>query len=269
MPASRSAASQGVSACSAARAGQRHRRAQQAVLLVQNADQRGPDRRPGAAWPSPPIQSTQASRAAASSGVRRPACGGQASLGPLDLAFLVEIRRGEPLVQLQRMAGGIEDGAAVDDAERAVHAQAKAFEHGGEVPGIDRLAVDRGLAAHRVEPGAVQKGRQQRVAGERLVEPGERGGGLREGGGERRIDVCRTRRAQQRVEQSVPPADRPCGASLPRRARPLRRINGLRAELTQTWRFGAMTRVICAEAPCPGLLCPIKPLVGHSNCAQL
>ena len=31
------------------------------------------------------------------------------------------------------------------------HAQAKPFEHGGEVPGIDQLAVDRGLAAHRVD----------------------------------------------------------------------------------------------------------------------
>ena len=71
------------------------------------------------------------------------------------------------------MAGGGEDGAAVDDAERAVHAQAKPFEHGGEVPGIDRLSVDRGLAAHGVEPGAVQEGRQKRMAGERLVEPGD------------------------------------------------------------------------------------------------
>ena len=45
------------------------------------------------------------------------------------------------------MAGGGEDGAAVDDAERAVHTEAKPFEHGGEVPGIDRQAVDRGLGA--------------------------------------------------------------------------------------------------------------------------
>ena len=93
--------------------------------------------------------------------------------GPLHRALLIEVRRHQPLVQVERVAGGGEDGAAVDDAERAVHAQAKPFEHGGEVPGIDRLAVDRGLAAHRVEPGAVQEGRQQRMAGERLVEPGE------------------------------------------------------------------------------------------------
>ena len=104
--------------------------------------------------------------------------------GPLHRALLIEIRCHQPLVQVERVAGGGEDGAAVDDAERAVHAQAKPFEHGGEVPGIDRLAVDRGLAAHRVEPGAVQKGRQKRMAGERLVEPGERRGGLRQGAGQ-------------------------------------------------------------------------------------
>ena len=116
--------------------------------------------------------------------------GGREDLcGALHRAFLVEVRRHQPLVQVERVAGGGEDGAAVDDAERAVHAEAKPFEHGGEVPGIDRLAVDRGLAAHRVEPCAVQKGRQQRVTGERLVEPGERRGGLRQGAGQRRIQV--------------------------------------------------------------------------------
>ena len=103
------------------------------------------------------------------------------------------------------MAGGGEDGAAVDDAERAVHAQAKPFEHGGEVPGIDRLAVDRGLAAHGVEPGAVQEGRQKRMAGERLVEPGERRGGLRQGAGQRRIQVFSRRRPQQCVEHFFHP----------------------------------------------------------------
>ena len=114
--------------------------------------------------------------------------GGREDLfGALHRAFLVEIRCHQPLVQVERVAGGGEDGAAVDDAERAVHAQATPFEHGGEVPGIDRQSVDRGLAADRLEPGAVQEGRQKLMAGECLVEPGEGRGGLRQGAGQRRI----------------------------------------------------------------------------------
>ena len=76
---------------------------------------------------------------------------GQMFFGQLDLALLVEVRRNNPLVQGQGMAGGLEDGAAVDDAECAVHAESETFEHGGEVPGVDRLSIDCGLAAHRVE----------------------------------------------------------------------------------------------------------------------
>ena len=105
---------------------------------------------------------------------------GQVLLGLLDLAFLVEIRGDDPLVQHQRMTGGIEDGAAIDDAERAVHAQPQPLQHGGEVPGVDQLAVDRGLAAHRVEPGAVEEGRPQGMDVQRLVEPGDGGSGLDE-----------------------------------------------------------------------------------------
>ena len=127
--------------------------------------------------------------------------------GALHVAFLIEVRRHQPLVQVERVAGGGEDGAAVDDAERAVHAQAKPFEHGGEVPGIDHKAVDRGLAADRVEPGAVQKRRQQRMAGECLVEPGDGGGGLCQGAGQRRI-FSRCRPQQRFAHFFPPPADR-------------------------------------------------------------
>ncbi len=108
-------------------------------------------------------------------------CGGREDLfGALDLAFLIEIRRHQPLVQVERVAGGGEDGAAIDDAECAVHTQAEAFEHGGEMPGVNRLAVGGGLVADGVEPDAVQKRRQQRMTGERLVEPGEGAGGARQ-----------------------------------------------------------------------------------------
>ena len=104
---------------------------------------------------------------------------------PLHLAFRVEVGRCQPLVQGQGVTGGVKNDAAIDDAERPVHAQAQALEHRGEVPRIDELAVDRGLAADRVQAGTVQKGRTQGVIGQRLVEPGDRGGGLGEGGAER------------------------------------------------------------------------------------
>ena len=111
----------------------------------------------------------------------------------------------------------------------------KPFEHGGEVPGIDRLAVDRGLAAHRVEPGAMQKGRAQRMAGERLVEPGEAAAARARAAasaGSRSFPACRP---QQRLEHFFHPrrtGAASAGAALRRPALPIRvRINDLRVRL--------------------------------------
>jgi hypothetical protein len=59
------------------------------------------------------------------------------------------------------VSGRLEDAAAIDDAQRSLHAQPQAFEYGGEVPGVDQPAVDGGLAAHRLGPGAV--GCKQRI----------------------------------------------------------------------------------------------------------
>ena len=167
------------------RAGQRHGRGEE-FFPCPEADQGGADRRTGTALAVAVDPLAHAVRGGEQRGA--PGLCRQASLRLLDVTFLVEVRCHQPLVQVQRMAGGIEDGAAVDDAERAVHAQSKTFEHGGEVPGIDRQAVDRGLAAHRVEAGAIEEGLAQRVAAERLVEPGEGGGGEGERRGEGRID---------------------------------------------------------------------------------
>ena len=189
--------------------------------------------------------------------------------GALHRALLVEIRCHQPLVQVERVAGGGEDGAAVDDAERAVHAQAKPFEHGGEVPGIDRLAVDRGLAAHRVEPGAVQEGRQQRMAGERLVEPGDGGGGLCQGAGQRRIQFFPVPAAAVCRAFFPPPADRraSAGAAL-RRACP-RRQSAVESTACASgyanWAIRCNSPVIRSDPPSLRFVCPISPLVGHSN----
>ena len=159
------------------------------------------------------------------------------------------------------MAGRREDGAAVDHPQGVRHAQAQAFEHGGEVPGIDRQAIGRGLAAHRGEPGAVQQRRQQRMPGERLVEPGERGGGLRQGGGERRIKRSGARRSQQRVRAIASPRPiGPRGASLVATGaarRPCGVNQWLTRELTQTRRFGAMT-LLYWPTPLPRLGMPDK-----------
>ena len=46
-------------------------------------------------------------------GARR---GGQRFLGRLDLAFLVEVRRHQPLVLVEGVAGSIENNAAIEDA---------------------------------------------------------------------------------------------------------------------------------------------------------
>ena len=194
--------------------------------------------------------------AAASSGVAPDAAAVREDLfGPLDRAFLIEVRRHQPLVQVERVAGGGEDGAAVDDAERAVHAQAKTFEHGGEVPGIDHLAVDRGLAAHGVEPGAVQEGRQQRMAGERLVEPGERRGGLRQGAGQRRIRFPGAGRSSVSSIFSIPGGPPRIGRrhEAPRRlawpcATDPRRINDLRVRLRKP---GDSVQQPCYRVPTP------------------
>ncbi len=89
---------------------------------------------------------------------------------------------------------GVVEGSALERGERALrkregrgralHAQAQALEQGGEVPGVDGLAVGLRLAADRLEAGPVEEGRAERVGGEGLVEAGERGGGAREGRGE-------------------------------------------------------------------------------------
>ena len=200
--------------------------------------------------------------AAASSGVAPDAAaGGEDLFGPLDRALLVEIRCHQPLVQVERVAGGGEDGAAVDDAERAVHAQAKPFEHGGEVPGIDRLAVDRGLAADGVEPGAVQEGRQQRMAGERLVEPGEAAAACARApasAGSRFFSRCRP---QQCVEHFFHPRRTGRRRAASRRRAVLRHRSALNQRLarqaTQTGRFGAIA-LLSAPTPLPALRMPDK-----------
>ena len=109
---------------------------------------------------------------------RRFAMGAEArevGLGLLHHAFLIEVGKHQPLVLIEGVARGIDDGAAVNPAEPCVSVQPEPFEHGGEVPGVDQHPVDGGLAAHRVEPGAVEEGRPQRVVLQRLVESGDRG----------------------------------------------------------------------------------------------
>jgi hypothetical protein len=52
------------------------------------------------------------------------------------------------------------------------------------VPGVDRLAVDRGLKADRVEPRAVGPGRGERMRGQGRIEAGESRGSAFEIDGE-------------------------------------------------------------------------------------
>jgi len=80
------------------------------------------------------------------------------AFGALHLPLLIEIRLDDPLVQGQRGPRRLKNLPAIDDAQGVIHAQPQPLEHGGEVPGIDALAVDGRLAPHRLEPGAIEEG---------------------------------------------------------------------------------------------------------------
>ena len=262
-------------------AGQRHRYPQQALRHPEPHQGRA-DRRAGAASRRRHRRAVATGLAvAAEPGVQAGGGGEQRGgagrgggredlFGALHRALLVEIRCHQPLVQVERVAGGGEDGAAVDDAERAVHAEAKPFEHGGEVPGIDHKAVDRGLAAHGVEPGAVQEGRQKRMAGERLVEPGERRGGLRQGAGQRRIQVFFPGAGRSNASSifSTPGGPAAAAGAALRRPRPAPPIHGESTACAPGYANRAIrcnSPVMCSDPPSRTFLCPISPLVGHSN----
>src|SRR5689334_16815837 len=88
----------------------------------------------------------------------------QVLLRPQHLTFCIEVGRCQPLVQGQGVTGGVKNEAAIDDPQRPFHAQTQALEHRGKVPRIDELAIDRGLAANRVQSGTVQKSRAQGMA---------------------------------------------------------------------------------------------------------
>jgi hypothetical protein len=75
---------------------------------------------------------------------------------------------------------GIDDDAALDNSQPVRHTEAQAFEEGGQMPGIDQLAIDRGLPADGFQSGTVEERRQQRVSSECLVEPRDGAGGARQ-----------------------------------------------------------------------------------------
>ena len=100
------------------------------------------------------------------------------ALGVQNLALLIKIRGDQPLVQIERMTRGRKNRAAVYNAQRVLHPQAQAFQHGSEMPGINCLPIHAGLATDGVEPGAIKKGGRQRMAQQRLVEPGDGGCGV-------------------------------------------------------------------------------------------
>ena len=96
-------------------AGERHGHPEDFVARPE-ADQRGADRRTRPAGVQPGMNAMCRGEQRRRRRWRRPA---KCFLGLLDIALLVEIRCDDPLVQRQRMPGGIEDFAAIDDAQRA------------------------------------------------------------------------------------------------------------------------------------------------------
>ena len=107
----------------------------------------------------------------------------------LDFAFLIEVRLDDPLMQRERASRCLEDLPPIDDAQRVVHAQPEPLQHGGEVPRINAVAVNRRLASHCLKPCPVQKGRQKRMVVERLVKPRDGAGRALESG--QQASVCR------------------------------------------------------------------------------
>ena len=90
------------------------------------------------------------------------------------------VRRRIPPVEVEGVTRGLKDRTTVDRRRRRIETQAHPFDHRREMPGIDRPAIDRSLAAHRVEARAIGPGRSQRMAGHGRIEPGEGGGGTLE-----------------------------------------------------------------------------------------
>ncbi len=89
----------------------------------------------------------------------------------LDIAFLIEVRPHDPLMQRERTPRRLEYLPAIDNAQRVINLLAQPLQDGGQVPGIDAVAVDRRLAPYRFEPGTIEKRRPKRVIVERLIEP--------------------------------------------------------------------------------------------------
>ena len=132
-------------------------------------NQRGAQRRPRAAAIEPGMGR------AGGAEQRRLAFGDHIEVGHrrADRVLLRPVGLDIPPIKCERMLGGSEQEAAFEHRRHVINPQTHPFDQGGEVPGVDRLAVDRGLPAHRLEPGAVGPGRGERVVGEGGIEAGD------------------------------------------------------------------------------------------------
>ena len=101
------------------------------------------------------------------------------------------VRHGKPPVEPKGMMRRGEQYAAIDQHRGMIEAQENPLDQCGQVPGFDRLAVDRSLPADRIQPGAPGPGRSQWVGGERHIEAGDHAGGMFESAGERHREAGR------------------------------------------------------------------------------
>jgi len=76
-----------------------------------------------------------------------------------DRGALAGIGPAKPPVEHERVLGGSEQYAAIDHHRHMIEAQAHPLDQRRQVPRVDRLAVDRGLLADRVEAGTPGPGR--------------------------------------------------------------------------------------------------------------
>jgi hypothetical protein len=79
------------------------------------------------------------------------------------------------------LTAGLENLAALGDADIWIHPEPEALDKRREMPRVDPQAIDRGLAADGIEPRPVKKSRAQGMVRQCLVQPRDRGRSMRQG----------------------------------------------------------------------------------------
>jgi hypothetical protein len=125
-----------------------------------------------------------------------------------DRYLLAVVRRDKPAIEHKGVLGRGEHRTAIEQCRAGAEAEADALDQGRQVPGVDRLAIDGGLAADCVEPGAPRPGGGERVTRQGRIEAGDGAGGMLDRGADRHRQGRQTR-----LSDGIHQHDRGSGAS--------------------------------------------------------